>query len=86
VSSSTEIITNSTSKTFISAEGQQGTRLRSWLIHYAVSQKVAGSIPDEVMEYFSVDLILPVALGSTQPLTEMSTWSIFGCKGLPAGA
>jgi hypothetical protein len=45
-----------------------------WLRHYAASRKVAGSSPDEV------DILnLPnpsgrtMALGSTQPLTEMST-------------
>jgi hypothetical protein len=49
--------------------------------HYATSRKVAGSSPDEV-NFFSVDLILPaafMALGSTQPLTEMST------RNLPEG-
>jgi hypothetical protein len=34
--------------------------------------KVAGSSPDEV-DFLKIDLILPAALGSTQPLTEMST-------------
>jgi hypothetical protein len=29
-----------------------GTRCRSWLRHYATSQKVAGSIPDVVFEFF----------------------------------
>jgi hypothetical protein len=28
------------------------------------SRKVAGSSPDEVIGYFSIDLILPAALGS----------------------
>ena len=42
-----------------------GTRRRSWLRHCATSRKVAGSIPDGVM-----------ALGLTQPLTEMSTRNI----------
>jgi hypothetical protein len=48
--------------------------------HYATSRKVAGSIPDEVIGYFS----LPnpsshtMALGSTQPLTEISTRNIPG--------
>jgi hypothetical protein len=47
---------------------------------------VAGSIADEVT-YFSIDLILPsriMALGSTQPLTEMSTRNLFVSKGRPA--
>jgi hypothetical protein len=33
---------------------------------------------------FSIDLILPAALGSTQPLTEMSTRNLSGGKGQPA--
>jgi hypothetical protein len=51
-----------------------GTQYLNWLRHYATSQKVAGSSPDE-MDF----LTLPnspsriMALGSTQPLTEMST-------------
>jgi hypothetical protein len=39
------------------------TRYRSWLRHYATSPKVAGSSPDEEIEIFSIDLILPAALG-----------------------
>jgi hypothetical protein len=42
------------------------------------NQKVAGSIPDGVMEFF-IDINSSdrtIALGSTQPLTEMSTGSI----------
>jgi hypothetical protein len=30
-----------------------GTPYRSWLMHYATSRKVAGSIPDEVIEFFN---------------------------------
>jgi hypothetical protein len=47
---------------------------------------VAGSIPDEATGFFS----LPnpssriMALGSTQPLTEMSTRNLPGGKGRPA--
>jgi hypothetical protein len=37
------------------------------LRHYAKSRKVAGSSPDEVIGFFSIDLILP---GFTQPLTN----------------
>jgi hypothetical protein len=33
---------------------------------------------------FSIDPLLPAALGSTQPLTEMSTRYLPGGKGLPA--
>ena len=55
-----------------------GTRWCNWLRHYATSQKVAGSIPHSVTEIFH--LYNPsgrtVVLGSTQPLTEMSTRNI----------
>jgi hypothetical protein len=51
------------------------------LRHYATCRKVAGLIPDEVIECFK--LLNPssrtTALGSTQLLTEMSI------KNLPAG-
>jgi hypothetical protein len=47
--------------------------------HCATSRQVAGSIPDEVTEIFQ--WLNPsgriVALGSTQPLTEMSTRNPF---------
>jgi hypothetical protein len=39
------------------------TRLRSWLNRYATSRKVAGFIPDEVIEFFSIYLILPADYG-----------------------
>jgi hypothetical protein len=63
--------------------GSGGTRLCSWLMHYATSQKVADSNPDEVIGFF----IWPnpssrtMARGSTQPLIEMSTRNIPGVKG-----
>jgi hypothetical protein len=34
----------------------------SWLRHYATSRKVAGSSPEEVMDFFQFYLILPAAL------------------------
>jgi hypothetical protein len=37
-------------------------RYRSWLTHYATSQKVTSSSPDEVIGFFSIDLILSGAL------------------------
>jgi hypothetical protein len=49
-----------------------------WLRSCATNQKVAGSIPDGVMEFF-IDINpsdRTMALGSTEPLTEMSTRSI----------
>jgi hypothetical protein len=56
------------------------------LRHYATSLiKVVGSISDEVIGYFS--WLNPssriMALGSTQPLIEMSTRNIPEGKGLP---
>ena len=41
-------------------------RWRSWLRHFATRPKVAGSIPRRT-----------TALGSSQPLTEMSTRNIY---------
>jgi hypothetical protein len=63
-----------------------GTRCRSWLRHYATSRKVAGSIPDELIGFFNWPnpSSSTMALGSTQPLTEMSTRNLPGCKGRPA--
>jgi hypothetical protein len=51
---------------------------RSWLIHYATSRKFAGSIPDTVVGlfYWHNPSDHTMALGSNQPLTEMSTRNI----------
>jgi hypothetical protein len=53
---------------------------RGCLRHYATSRMVAGSIPDEVIEFF--DSPNPssrtMTMGSTQPLTEMSTRNLPG--------
>jgi hypothetical protein len=46
---------------------RRGTRWRVWLWHCATTRKVAASIIDGVA----------VALGSTQPVTVMSTTNIF---------
>jgi hypothetical protein len=58
------------------------TRYRSWLRHYTTSRKVAGSISDEV-DFFNWPnpSSRTMALGSTQPLTEMSTGNLLGVKG-----
>jgi hypothetical protein len=61
-----------------------GTRKHTCLRHYATSRKVTGSNPDEVD---FLNLPNPsnrtMALGSTQPLTEMSTMNLPGGKGRP---
>jgi hypothetical protein len=56
----------------------RGTRWRNWLRHCATSRKVAGSIPDGVIAYFHWHnpSDRTMALGSTQPLTEISTRNI----------
>jgi len=58
---------------------KSGTRWRSSLRHCATSRKVAGSIPDGVVGSFHWHNPsgLTMALGLTQPLTEMSTRNIF---------
>jgi hypothetical protein len=55
-----------------------GTRWRSCLRHCATSRKVAGSIPDGVIEIFNWHNPSghTMALGSTQALIEMSTTKI----------
>jgi hypothetical protein len=57
--------------------------LRRWLRHYATSRKVAHSSPDEE-DFFKLPNTSSrnMALGSTQPLTEMSTRNLpWGVKG-----
>jgi hypothetical protein len=55
-------------------------RWRSWLRHYATSQKVAGSIPDQVIGIFNCPNLSSrtMAMVSTQFLTEMSTRNLPG--------
>jgi hypothetical protein len=57
----------------------------AYLKHYATSRKVAGSIPDEVIGVFSWSnpSSRTMALGSTQPLTDLSTRNYPGGKGRP---
>jgi hypothetical protein len=55
-----------------------GAAVAQWLRYCATNQKVAGSMSDGVMEFF-IDINpsdRTMALGSTQPLAEMSTGSI----------
>ena len=56
-----------------------GTRWRSWLKHCAASRKVAGSIIDEVTGIFHWHNPSgrTMALGLTQPLTEISARNIY---------
>jgi hypothetical protein len=57
---------------------------RSWLRHCATNRQVAASIPDGVSGFFHWHnpVGCTMALGSTQPLTEMSTRNIsWGAKG-----
>jgi hypothetical protein len=51
----------------------------SWLRHCATSRKVAGSIPDGVIGFFHWHNLSgrSMALGSTQPLTKMSTRNVY---------
>jgi hypothetical protein len=53
-------------------------RWRSWLRHCATNRQVAGSIPDGVSRFFHWHNTVgrTMALGSTQPLTEISTRNI----------
>jgi len=55
-----------------------GTVVAQWLRCCATNRKVAGSIPDGVFGIFHSHnpSDRTMALGSTQPLTEMSTTSI----------
>jgi hypothetical protein len=58
-------------------------RRHSWLRHYAPSRKVAVSIPDKAVEFFNSPnpTSRTMALGSTKPLTEISTKNLPGGEG-----
>jgi hypothetical protein len=66
---------------FVQLHEQHGAT-RSWLRHYATSRKVAGLSPGEV-DFFNLPnpFSRTVALGSTKPLTEISTRNLHGGKG-----
>jgi hypothetical protein len=55
------------------------------LKHYATSREIAGSIPDEIIGFFNWPNLSSrtMALGSTQPVTEMSTRNFPGGKVQP---
>jgi len=59
------------------------TRWRSWFRHCATDWEVVGFIPSGVIGIFHwrSPFDLTVALGSSQPLTEMSTIIFSGSKG-----
>jgi hypothetical protein len=59
--------------------------MKRWLRHYFTSRIVAESSPDGV-NFFNLPnpSSRTMALGSTQPLTEMSTRNLPGGKGRPA--
>jgi hypothetical protein len=63
---------------YISQSDTMETAVAQWLRYCATNQEVADSILDGVMEFFTdINPSDPtMALGSTQPLTEMSTRSI----------
>jgi len=64
-----------------------GTLWRSWLRHCATNRKVAGSIPNSLIGIFHWHNPSgrTIALGLTQPLTEMSTRNIsWGVKAADA--
>ena len=58
--------------------GSRGIRWYSWLRHCATRWKDTGSIPDGVFGIFHwhKPFGCTMALGLTQPLTEISTWNI----------
>jgi hypothetical protein len=60
---------------------------RSWLRHYTMGRKFAGSIPDEVIRLFfnwPIASSYTIAIRITQPLTEMSTRNLSESKARPA--
>ena len=63
--------------------GRWDARWRSWLRHFAISRKVAGSIPDGVTTNYQWHNPSgrSMALGLTQFLTEISTRNILWDKG-----
>jgi hypothetical protein len=58
---------------------------RTVYTHYALSTNVTGSIPDKVIEFFNWPnpSSCYMALGSAQPVTEMSTRNLPRGKGRP---
>jgi len=65
----------------VSTAYQWGTAVAKWLRCCATNRKDAGSIPAGVIRIFHCISDRIMALGSTQPPTEMSTRSISWGKG-----
>jgi len=62
---------------FLKCTNWEGTAVAQWLRCCATNRKIAGSIPAGVSGFFiDIKSFRTMALGSTQPLTEMSTSSI----------
>jgi hypothetical protein len=63
-------------------------RYQYWvqLRHYSTNRNVSVSITDEVIGFFNFPnpSNRTMTMGSTQPLTEMSTRNLLGGKGRPA--
>jgi hypothetical protein len=76
---------NSGNLTLVMTLNIRGTWQHSWLRHYATHQKVVGLIPNKVTGYFNGPnpSSCTTALRSTQPVTQMSTRKLPGCKGRP---
>jgi hypothetical protein len=66
------------SKIVLNSDSNRVTMVAQWLRYCTTNQKVAGLIPYGVVEFF-IDINpsdRTMALGLTQPVTEMSTGSI----------
>jgi hypothetical protein len=65
---------------------QGGQAVASLVDALCQKHKAAGSIPDKVIGFSKLPnpSSRSMTLGSTQPLTEMSTRNLPGCKGRPA--
>ena len=72
------VVMKSGNLNFLEPSGPFSAAVAQWLRYYATNWKVAGSIPDGVIGIFHSHnpSDRTMVLGSTQPLTEMSTTSI----------
>ena len=74
----TNMCTNKHCKFILNYSDMWGSRWRSWLRHCGTSRKVAGSIPDGIIGilHWYNSSGRTMALGLTQPVTDMSTRNI----------